>query len=129
MGSFVAHVVVQDKDSGRNGQVNCSLVTNNVKNDTPFKLEQLGLYASEYKLVTSLALDRESRDQYMIVITCRDNGVKSLVTHKRLSINISDTNDCSPVFLPTSYYVTLLEGNQLGLIVVQVGVNEIRLQL
>lgn len=105
---------MRDKDSGRNGQVNCSLGDR----DGPFRLVQL--YDTEYQLVTSQSIDRESRAYYALVITCRDNGIKPLVTNKRLVVNVTDVNDRTPVFLPTSYRATLFERNYRGMVVMQV---------
>lgn len=119
IGRFIAHIVVRDKDSGRNGQVNCSLGDR----DGPFRLVQL--YDTEYQLVTSQSIDRESRAYYALVITCRDNGIKPLVTNKRLVVNVTDVNDRTPVFLPTSYRATLFERNYRGMVVMQVRVCDL----
>ena len=114
IGTFVAHVLVRDKDGGRNGKVNCSLE----ERDAHFKLIQL--YETEFQLVTSYTLDRESRAYYTLLITCRDNGIKQLVSNKRLVVNVSDVNDRTPSFTPPSYRVTFFERNYRGFAVVQV---------
>jgi len=58
--TFVAHVLVEDRDSGDNGRVNCSL-------DAPgnyFRLKPL--YGVEYQIFTSgKPLDREATDRYL----------------------------------------------------------------
>ena len=60
-GTFVAHVLVADPDSGDNGRVNCSL-------DGPgnyFRLKPM--YGFEYQVVTSSEpLDRETTDRYLL---------------------------------------------------------------
>lgn len=59
--TFVAHVLVADPDSGKNGRVNCSL-------DAPrnyFRLKPM--YGAEYQVVTSgEPLDRETTDRYLL---------------------------------------------------------------
>ena len=71
VGIFVAHITVADKDSGRNGEFNCSL------NDNHFSLVQL--YDTEYKIVTAARLDREKQAQYNLALLCRDKGKDSQV--------------------------------------------------
>ena len=114
IGSFVAHVLVRNKDSGRNGKINCSLE----ETEDHFKLIQID--EIEYQLVTSHTIDRESRAYYTLLITCSDNGIKQLVSNKRLVVNVADVNDCTPSFAPPSYHVTFFERNLVGLAIVQV---------
>lgn len=57
LGTFVAHVIVRDPDSGENGRFNCSLDSDS------FQLR--GMYESEFHIITAKAqLDRERITRY-----------------------------------------------------------------
>uniref|UniRef100_A0A3Q4AGV7 Cadherin domain-containing protein n=1 Tax=Mola mola TaxID=94237 RepID=A0A3Q4AGV7_MOLML len=67
-GTTVAHISVNDLDSGLNGKVICSLVE-----DVPFTLSP-SLKDKMYSLVTKSPLDREKTSQYDLTITAKDTG-------------------------------------------------------
>jgi len=81
VGSFVAHVTVDDKDDGANGMFHCS-----IQDSTLFDLTQM--YTTEFKVVTLAKFDREVRDVYDFTITCRDNGRPSLTSHAQVCQHI-----------------------------------------
>ena len=112
IGNFVAHITVIDPDSGDNGLFECSLDTE------LFELQRL--YPTEYKIITSTALDREAKGVYDIEVTCRDNGNPQMVSKQTFNVNIMDENDNSPQFDAASYSGTILEGTGPGLYVTQV---------
>jgi len=64
-GSFVAHVVVTDRDSAVNAGVSCRLGNASA---TEFQLVQLG--HNEFKVISTTMFDREQQDIYRISITC-----------------------------------------------------------
>lgn len=82
VGSFLAHISVQDQDTKDNGRFNCSL------NTESFSL--LRKYDSEYHLVTAVVLDRELKDQYQVVMTCQDAGVPSLTSSLTFDVKVSE---------------------------------------
>ena len=112
VGTFVAHVIVSDPDSGRNGRSNCSLKDDN------FRLHRM--LETEYPLVTTRLLDRERQSAYTLDIVCQDNGRPPLWAQMALRIEVADVNDNSPRFLQGSYSAELLENNYLGASIVQV---------
>lgn len=106
-GAFVAHVSVTDGDSGRNGEVECALTETD-----EFVMDQM--YASEYKIVTTRMLDRETQTRYHIEIICHDLGVPRLTSSAMIDVEVMDINDNAPVFAQTEYVVMLAENSDIG---------------
>ncbi|KAK2169179.1 hypothetical protein LSH36_12g30009 [Paralvinella palmiformis] len=114
--TFVAHVTVEDRDSGPNGKFNCSL------NNAHFKLQYL--YDSEYKILTRALLDREEQEVYKISVTCKDRGINPLVTVKTLTIKVRDVNDHPPQFDQHNYSGELIENSYQGAYVTRVNATD-----
>ena len=116
-GTFVAHVSVVDLDAGRNGQVRCTIDSNE------FELKKL--FPTEYKVVTlSDDFDRESQAMYQVSIVCRDKGKPSLRASKDVEIFIKDENDHTPVFNQPNYKAIIRENNMVGQFVVQLNASD-----
>uniref|UniRef100_UPI00109FA076 protocadherin gamma-A6-like n=1 Tax=Podarcis muralis TaxID=64176 RepID=UPI00109FA076 len=106
-GTVIAILNVQDRDSGVNGEVMCS-----IPNSLPFQLKKT--MDNFYTLVTDRALDREQVATYDIPITATDNGTPTLSTSAIISLQLLDTNDNPPFFLQSAYTSYLLENNPRG---------------
>ncbi|XP_015266625.1 PREDICTED: protocadherin gamma-B5-like [Gekko japonicus] len=106
-GTLIALINVNDKDTGDNGKVTCSL-----QNHMPFKI--LASSNNYYKLQTDSPLDREKHSEYNITITATDKGNPPMSTHKTVSVQISDINDNSPAFEKSSYIIYVPENNPSG---------------
>ena len=124
----MAHVTVIDEDSGRNGQVNCSVVTQPA---SPPAFQLVPRYATEYQLITAAILDRELTERYHVIVRCQDGGgsggnavdagkVSSRVSEKSLEVLVGDVNDHAPVFSQQTYKATIIENNYIGVSVLQV---------
>ncbi|KAK3606309.1 hypothetical protein CHS0354_041941 [Potamilus streckersoni] len=98
VGSFVAHVNVEDPDTGQNGNVTCSIF------NTYFGLERLG--EKGYKVIIQHPLDRETIQQHKVTITCRDFGTPSLEATVSFVVKVTDENDNAPRFLNPTYIYT-----------------------
>ncbi|XP_053541570.1 protocadherin gamma-A10 isoform X6 [Ictalurus punctatus] len=105
--SVVALLNIKDIDSGKNGQIKCS-----VNSDLPFRIKATS--SNFYSLVTDRILDREMFSEYNITITAVDEGSPSLSTNKTLRLKISDVNDNAPVFQRHSYTAYVMENNSPG---------------
>lgn len=105
LGSFVALIMLNDPDSGKNGQVHCQLV----QDHEHFKLEKSN--GNSYILVTNAILDREKWDEYELTIQAKDQGEPSFSATKSLKIRVSDANDNPPIFENLSYDVFLDENS------------------
>ncbi|XP_012412328.1 LOW QUALITY PROTEIN: protocadherin beta-15-like [Trichechus manatus latirostris] len=104
----VALFSIQDRDSGENGRMVCS-----IQEDIPFTLKPT--VENFYRLVTEGALDRESRAEYNITITVSDFGSPRLKTEHRITVLVSDVNDNAPTFTQTSYTLFIRENNSPAL--------------
>ncbi|XP_023048829.2 protocadherin gamma-A9 isoform X9 [Piliocolobus tephrosceles] len=100
---FNAH----DRDSGKNGQVVCSIQEN-----LYFKLENSE--EDYYRLLTAQILDREKASEYNITVTATDRGTPPLSTEIHITLQVTDINDNPPAFSQASYSVYLPENNARG---------------
>ncbi|NXX40549.1 PCDGA protein, partial [Tricholaema leucomelas] len=112
-GTVVALLHVQDRDSGANGQVRCSLDAG-----VPFRLQSSR--GSYYSLVTTRQLDREEMSEYNITVRAADGGSPSLWSSAVLALRVLDVNDNAPVFSEESYSARLPENNAAGALVLTV---------
>ncbi|KAM4629896.1 protocadherin-17 [Polymixia lowei] len=106
-GTVIALVRVTDKDSGRNGQLQCRVLGN-----VPFKLEEN--YDNFYTVVTDRPLDREVQDEYNVTIVAKDNGIPPLNSTKSFTVKILDENDNVPRFTKSVYLLQIRENNIPG---------------
>ncbi|XP_036433692.1 protocadherin beta-16-like [Colossoma macropomum] len=106
-GTEVGIINVQDRDSGNNGQVHCSLQQN-----VPFKL--VPSIKNYYSLVTTGELDRELVSDYNITITATDEGSPPLSSSKTIHLSVADVNDNPPVFEEQIYSAHVKENNKPG---------------
>lgn len=106
-GTVIALVRVTDKDSGRNGQLQCRIIGN-----VPFRLEENS--DNFYTVVTDRPLDREVKDEYNITIIAKDSGNPPLNTTKSFTVKILDENDNAPRFTKMVYLLQVPENNIPG---------------
>lgn len=106
-GTVIALVRVTDKDSGRNGQLQCRILGN-----VPFRLEENS--DNFYTVVTDRPLDREVKDEYNITIIAKDSGNPPLNTTKSFTVKILDENDNAPRFTKMVYLLQVPENNIPG---------------
>uniref|UniRef100_A0A8B9SKB3 Cadherin domain-containing protein n=1 Tax=Anas platyrhynchos TaxID=8839 RepID=A0A8B9SKB3_ANAPL len=112
-GTVVALLHVQDRDSGANGEVRCSIVES-----VPFRLErELDNY---YSVVTARELDREEVSEYNVTVWASDGGSPSLRSSAVLALRVLDVNDNAPVFAEARYSARLPENNAEGALVLTV---------
>uniref|UniRef100_A0A671RWD3 Cadherin domain-containing protein n=1 Tax=Sinocyclocheilus anshuiensis TaxID=1608454 RepID=A0A671RWD3_9TELE len=117
--TVIAMLNVKDLDSGRNGQVKCSIAP-----DLPFKVKSSA--QNFYSLITDENLDREKMSEYNITITGIDEGSPSFSTNKTLTLKISDVNDNTPEFRSQSYTAYVMENNSPGVSVLSVKAHDIQ---
>ncbi|NXR29144.1 PCDGC protein, partial [Cinclus mexicanus] len=113
--TVVAILYVQDRDSGTNGKVRCSL-----DGDVPFRLQSS--HGGYYRVVTAGELDREQVPEYNVTVRAADGGSPSLQSSAVLAlrINVTDANDNPPVFTKEIYTVRLMENLPEGSLAFQV---------
>ncbi|XP_054143728.1 protocadherin gamma-A10-like [Melozone crissalis] len=111
--TVVALLHVQDRDSGANGEVRCSLGKN-----VPFRLEKS--YEDYYRVVTARELDREQVSEYNVTVRAADGGSPSLQSSAVVALRVLDVNDNAPVFAEERYSARLAENNAAGALVLTV---------
>ncbi|NXC32175.1 PCDGA protein, partial [Campylorhamphus procurvoides] len=109
----VALLYVQDRDSGANGEVRCSL-----EGAVPFYLEKS--FENYYRVVTARELDREQVSEYNVTVRAADGGSPSLQSSAVLALRVLDVNDNAPVFSQERYSARLGENNAAGALVLTV---------
>ncbi|NWV21595.1 PCDG7 protein, partial [Origma solitaria] len=112
-GTVVALLHVQDRDSGVNGQVRCSLY-----GDVPFRLEKT--FEDFYRVVTARELDREQVSEYNLTVRAADGGSPPLQSTAVLVLQVLDVNDNAPVFAQERYSARVAENNAAGALVLTV---------
>lgn len=106
VGAVVAHVAVSDRDTGRNGDVTCS-----IESDV-FSLSKYD--NNEYKVTVAMSLDRERVSKHNVSVTCNDKGLPPLSVTSWFSVEIDDENDKAPLFRQQRYFVNMDENNEVG---------------
>ncbi|XP_074408580.1 protocadherin gamma-A12-like [Zonotrichia albicollis] len=113
LGTVVALLQVQDRDSAANGEVRCSL-----DGGGPFRLEKS--FDDYYSVVTARELDREQVSEYNVTVRAADGGSPSLQSSAVLALRVLDVNDNAPVFAQERYSARLAENNAAGALVLRV---------
>ncbi|XP_044883718.1 protocadherin gamma-A5-like isoform X14 [Mauremys mutica] len=115
--TVIALINVQDRDSGVNGEITCTIPDN-----LPFRLQKS--FDNYYSLETTSAPDREQISDYNITITATDQGTPPIATTTFLLLKILDKNDNPPIFSQTTYASYILENNPKGASIIVVKAND-----
>ncbi|CAD5112516.1 DgyrCDS1729 [Dimorphilus gyrociliatus] len=106
--TFIAYIIATDKDSGKNGTVECQLIdSQSYFKLTPFKENQYTLYTTNRAYI-----DRELKDSYQLSIECTDLGREPLKKLEKIQIRVNDINDHDPKFDSSAYTKTIMETNE-----------------
>ncbi|XP_069725723.1 protocadherin gamma-A12-like isoform X5 [Phaenicophaeus curvirostris] len=112
-GTVVALLHVQDRDSGPNGEVRCSL-----DGAVPFRLEKS--FEEFYSVVSAEELDREEVSEYNVTVRATDGGSPPRWSSAVLRLRVLDVNDNAPVFSEARYSARVRENNAAGALLVRV---------
>lgn len=122
LNTVVHNITVQDLDEGSNSLVEFSLVSKS--GGMPFIIG-----TSDGQLRVNTDLDRESVQNYTLIVTVRDLGTPSLSATQTLMVKIEDENDHSPVFSPEFYDKEVREDVDIGTTLLQVSATDIDIGL
>ncbi|NXQ76690.1 PCDG7 protein, partial [Quiscalus mexicanus] len=86
LGTVIAIFSVQDRDSGANGEVQCS-----ISDSHQFRLEKS--FDNYYRVVTAELLDREQVQEYNVTVRAADGGSPALQSSAVLALQVLDVND------------------------------------
>ncbi|NXN62775.1 PCDGA protein, partial [Himantopus himantopus] len=117
LGTVIAIFNVQDRDSGANGEVRCSITES-----LPFRLQRT--FDNYYRVVTAEELDREEVSEYNVTVRAWDGGSPSLWSSAVLALRVLDVNDNAPVFAEARYSARLPENNAAGALVLTVRASD-----
>lgn len=138
--TFVAHLSVSDADrTDNNGRFRCA-----IDDDRNFRLIEMYQQTTataatsttpaasdsaasgtvvEYQLITgNVVFDREVRDTYRVVVTCRDFGDDDTPLSSSVDVRVvvADLNDNAPVFQVDAYAAEVTENGEVGAEVLRV---------
>lgn len=106
-------VQAMDADQGLNGEVHYRLLSHS----DLFRISANG------SIWTAVALDREQREHYEVVVEASDAAPDPRRTSVTLSVTVLDINDNSPVFSQPSYSVILPENNPPNMTILNLTVS------
>ncbi|KAL7869827.1 hypothetical protein AOLI_G00138150 [Acnodon oligacanthus] len=112
--AFVGQVKAKDPDLGVNGQVRYRLLTH----------ADLFRISADGNISTAVALDREQRGHYELLVEAWDGAVDPRRTTLTLSVSVLDVDDNSPVFFQPSYSVILPENSPAGMAILQLSASD-----
>lgn len=109
-GQVVTQIVATDKDRGKNGEVEYSIVYA----EHSFEIDN-----STGVLRSTVTFDREQKSKYMVVIAAEDGGhgrkkEERLLTYCKLKVTIEDENDNYPFFNIQTYTGSVLRSAPVG---------------
>lgn len=114
--AFVAHVSVEDSDTGKNGEYVCSI------SSSFFDIKPL--QSKGYKVVVKIPLDREKASEHNVTVSCHDLGTPPLYSSVSFIVQVGDENDNKPVFLQPTYFASIEENNPVGVTVTKVSATD-----
>ncbi|NWV16073.1 PCDA2 protein, partial [Origma solitaria] len=110
-----------DADIGANAQLSYTLSPSE-----HFSLDYQGNndQSASLGLILTKALDRETIPMHRLVLTASDVGRPSLTGTMELVISVLDANDNAPQFNQSVYKVKILEGSELGTLLVTLSATD-----
>ncbi|NWW07816.1 PCDGH protein, partial [Oreocharis arfaki] len=119
-GTVVALLHVEDRDSGANGEVRCSLDGGIPNPSFALAMKEKPGGKKQPELVLERALDREKQSSIDLVLTVVDSGEPARSGTVQVRINVTDLNDNAPVFSKSVYEARVAENLSPGSLVLQV---------
>ncbi|XP_065063594.1 protocadherin Fat 4-like isoform X2 [Rhopilema esculentum] len=117
IGSLVIDLNATDLDSALNGKVTYQILSGNERNT-------FSLSATTGEIRTQDILDRETVDEYQLLIRASDHGSPSLLSTVLVKIKVEDFNDNYPNFLQTSYSAKVNESAPVGFVLLSVKASD-----
>ncbi|KAG5879259.1 hypothetical protein JTB14_012529 [Gonioctena quinquepunctata] len=109
IGSSVIGVQATDADNGENAVVDYSIQKGGY--------EDFSIDKSSGIVSVARKLDFDRRNTYNIEITATDHGTPSLTGTTTLTVNVVNTNDKLPYFVPTTQTAEVMEDAPIGIVV------------
>ncbi|KAM9311547.1 protocadherin gamma-C5-like [Gastrophryne carolinensis] len=117
IGTVVGHINAQDRDSGKNGEIQLNIFPNTL----PFTIT---VNKHRYLLVTNGNLNREIISQYIFELTASDLGSPALSSKMTVTLQVSDVNDNAPTFTQSTYNAFIKENSDPGTLLCTVSATD-----
>uniref|UniRef100_A0A2K6PPR7 FAT atypical cadherin 4 n=1 Tax=Rhinopithecus roxellana TaxID=61622 RepID=A0A2K6PPR7_RHIRO len=112
----ILQVVARDDDQGSNSKLSYVLFGGN--EDNAFTLSASG------ELGVTQSLDRETKEQFVLMITATDGGSPALTGTGTVNVIVDDVNDNVPTFASKAYFTTIPEDAPTGTDVLLVNASD-----
>ena len=123
VGTIVGTIVATDVDSGNFGALTYAIEAGDPRNH--FSIIQEG---GNGMITVSAALDRESVEEYTLVISVSDNNGIPLSHHNiqgNFTITVTDVNDNAPVFSSMQVYAAIVPENEAEHLIATITANDV----
>nr|XP_030734148.2 protocadherin-23 [Globicephala melas] len=117
--AHIIQVFATDQDSGTNGLIEYSILSSN-------QVQAFQMDTLSGVLTASAVLDYEYTRAYSLIVQATDKGIPRLSGTTVIKIQVTDTNDNAPAFLP-SEAVEVAENSLPGVIVTQISAHDVDL--
>ncbi|XP_045480676.1 protein dachsous isoform X2 [Harmonia axyridis] len=98
--SQILQVVAVDLDTGNNARLTYRL---SQQNNSVLASKIFGIFPNSGWIYLRENLDRETKDKFNLIVAATDNGTPPQTATARVTVNVLDTNDNSPIFVKKSY--------------------------
>ena len=123
IGAAVGQICGSDKDTGINGEFSFNIDSGN--DNSAFGIMQVAGASTAFIVVNNAILDRETDDEYILVLSITDKGIPTLQSLPIIaSITIDDINDGTPVFINLPASIDLVENTFGGTNIFKVIAND-----
>lgn len=110
--SEITQFTAVDADTGNNARITYRLVASN---DSQESHEQVfGIFPNSGWLYLKGNLDRESRENYNLIVAAKDNGLPPLTATSQVTVEVLDVNDNDPIFKQEMYSFKIEENLSRG---------------
>lgn len=121
IGASVVMVTAHDPESGLNGLVHFSLITDKKGSR---EVDWFTIDSETGLITTKKFLDRERQSEYRFLVEASDSGQLPLSSTAVVSVRISDLNDNAPVFDQPSYQCVITDQGDRGQLVTKVSATD-----
>ena len=122
IGVEVLLVEATDLDAGSNGELTFTIVSGN-------NLGHFIINTTSGSIQVNQDIDRETLDQYILVVQASDSGIPSRTSTAVVHITVTDEGDNPPVFVSSTFFGEVFENSSRETFILQVQATDIDLGL
>ncbi|XP_060561268.1 LOW QUALITY PROTEIN: protocadherin Fat 1-like [Ruditapes philippinarum] len=121
IGASVVKVTATDPESGLNGLVHYSLITDKKGSR---EVDWFTVDSKTGLITTKKFLDRERQSEFSFLVEATDSGQLPLSSNAVVRVKISDLNDNAPIFDQASYHCVITDQGERGQLVTKVSATD-----